>query len=89
MYAHLVELGGSVSSAEMAAALGTSPVLMRRLLRSLAAQRHVDEVGVEGFAANKFTKAFTTDKGVCGARFSYVVYRQSASLRDSELTNHY
>lgn len=55
---------------ELAKETKADPALMKRILRNLAAFTHVDELDVDLFTANKFSKAFTHPKGVSGACFS-------------------
>ena len=73
IYKYLDEQKGAVSSEQLAKAAGCDSVLMARILRCLASLSHVDEVDVDSFAANKFTEAFCTIKGVSGERNSYVI----------------
>lgn len=80
LYQYLVDTAGSVSSRDLATACDTDTVLMQRIMRCLAALGHVEETGVGNFAANQFTHAFTTQKGVCGARFRFVISFDIASM---------
>lgn len=57
---------------ELAAATNCDPLLLRRLLRAMAGLDQLDEVDVDLFAANKFTVAYTTPKGVHMQRAKYV-----------------
>ena len=66
IYKYLHEQNGAVSSEQLAKASGCDTVLMGRILRCLAALSHIDEVDADSFAANKFTEAFCTTKGVSG-----------------------
>ena len=43
---------------------------LRRLCRALCAIHAIKEAGVEAYAPTNFTRAFTTLKGIHGARFS-------------------
>ena len=47
--------------------------LLGRILRCLASIDAVAEAGSEKYAATKISRAFTTEKGVSGARFLYVI----------------
>ena len=60
------EVCAVASSEDVAAATGADPVLMRRILRNLAALGHVDEVDANQYRANKFSRVFTTKHGVAG-----------------------
>lgn len=55
LYEHFAQLNGSTSSGDIAGAPGAELVLMRCILRCIAAARHVDELDTDRFAANKFT----------------------------------
>ncbi|KAK3719091.1 hypothetical protein LTR37_004655 [Vermiconidia calcicola] len=70
IYAHLVQADSSVSCEDTATATGADVVLMRRILRYLAALGHIEEKEVDMFAANKFSRAFVTPKGIAGSRFA-------------------
>ncbi|KAK3706281.1 hypothetical protein LTR37_012796 [Vermiconidia calcicola] len=71
IYAHLVQADGSVSCENISTATGADVVLMRRILRCLAALGHIDEKDVDVFAANKFSMAFVTPKGIAGSKFAF------------------
>ena len=70
IHEYIVKSDGAVSTSHVAAAAGADPTLMQRILRNLASFGHIEEVGVDLFHANKFSKAMTTPKAVHGARFS-------------------
>ena len=70
LYETLVQNGKSMSTEELAEKAKADPALMKRIMRNLAAVSHVDETGEDMFVANKITKAFTSSKGVNGAKFS-------------------
>ncbi len=59
-----------MTTGEVAKEAKADPVLMARILRNLAAFGHIDEVGADKFQANKFSRAFTTTKGISLAKFS-------------------
>ena len=44
--------------------------LLRRICRALGAINAIGEVDVDTYRPTNFTRAFTTSKGICGARFS-------------------
>ena len=61
-----------VDTATLAKEIGVDSTLLERILRALNAMGAVEQVGTDTFKPNKFSKAFTTQKGVCGAKFSCV-----------------
>ncbi|CAD6572696.1 MAG: hypothetical protein ASARMPREDX12_005376 [Alectoria sarmentosa] len=45
--------------------------LLRRILRTLDAMNAIGAVGEDGYEATNYTRAFTTQKGIAGQRFSF------------------
>lgn len=68
LYKYLVERKEPTTTDEAATATKCDPVLMRRILRNLAAADHVDEVDADVFVANKLTAALASPKGISGHR---------------------
>ena len=64
--------GASIHTATLAKETNVDPTLLQRILRALNAMGAVEQVGRDLFKPTKFSKAFTTQKGVCGAKFSCV-----------------
>lgn len=44
--------------------------LLRRICRTLGAMNALEEVGKDTYEASNITKAFTTEKGIAGQKFS-------------------
>ena len=44
--------------------------LLRRICRALGAINAIGEVGVDIYKPTNFSRAFTSPKGICGAKFS-------------------
>lgn len=70
LYNILVKAEKAMTTEDIASETKTDPALAKRILRNLAALDHINEVDDDLFSANKFSKAFTTPKGVGGAGFS-------------------
>ena len=66
----LVKNQGPIGTKALAKETSADPTLLQRILRALAAIGAVGQSGPDEFVATKFSKAFTTPKGICGAKFS-------------------
>ena len=64
--------GASIHTATLAKETNVDPTLLQRILRALNAMGAVEQVGTDLFKPTKFSKAFTTQKGVFGAKMSCV-----------------
>ena len=64
--------GASIHIATLAKETNVDPTPLQRILRSLNAMDAVEQVGTDLFKPTEFSKAFTTPKGVCGAKFACV-----------------
>ncbi|KAK4907421.1 hypothetical protein LTR49_023567 [Elasticomyces elasticus] len=71
IYKLLAENKRALDSRTIAMQTGANLVLVERVMRNLAGLGHVEERGENAFAANKFTRAFNSDKGITGLKFSY------------------
>lgn len=69
---HVETHGAPINTATLAKETGVDPILLQRILSALNAMGAVKQIGADAFKANKFSKAFTTQKEVCGAKFSCV-----------------
>ena len=61
---------GPIHVSEIAERSKVDLLLMSRIMRSMASLGQVGEAGPDTYEANKFTKAFTTPKGVAAARLA-------------------
>ena len=66
----LVKSPGAIGTKVLAKDTGADPTLLPRILRALTAIGAVGRFGPDEFVATNFSKAFTTQKRVCGAKFS-------------------
>ena len=64
--------GASIDTFTLAEEANVDPTLLQRILRGLNAMGAVEQDGTDLFKPTKFSRAFTTQKGVCGAKFSCV-----------------
>ena len=68
----LVKSPGPIGTKALAKGTCADPTLLQRILRTLTAIGAVGRFGPDEFLATQFSKAFTTQKGICGAKFSGV-----------------
>ena len=67
----LAKSTGSLDVARLAKETGVADqTLLSRILRALGSMNAVGEVGIDTYMATNFTRAFTSLKGICGAKFS-------------------
>ena len=66
----LVKSQGPIDTRALAKEISADPTLLQRILRALTAIGAIGQFGPDEFVATKFSKAFTTQKGICGAKFS-------------------
>ena len=59
----------SLSANEIEASTKANPILLGRIMRYLVNIDAVDETGLETYAANKTSKAFTTEQGIWEAKW--------------------
>ena len=65
----LVKSPGPIATKALAKGTCADSTLLQRILRALTAISAIGQFGPDEFIATKFSKAFTTQKGICGAKF--------------------
>ena len=67
----LVQKNAPLSVEALAKEIGIiDETLLRRILRTLAAMNAIGEAETDTYVATNFSRAFTTEKGIAGQKFS-------------------